>query len=147
MEQSEEDREGEKMTTIVLRGKAAVVGTVKGPALVSSQPISFLGMINTETGAFVQKGHDLNGQNISKKILVYPYGKGSSGDSLRIWRCARNNKAPLGIINVIADPIHVQGALLADIPMVYKLDKDPLKVIKSGDTVEIRGNEIRIEPA
>jgi len=129
---------------IILMGRAAVKGKAEGEALVTRKPISYLGEINLATGICIQARHDWLGKTISGKILVYPHGKGSSGDAMRIWTLAKNNKAPAAIINNRADSITVEGAILANIPMVYNLDKDPLEVIENGDYVNIVGNKVII---
>ncbi len=51
---------------IVSRGKA------QGDALVSKQPISFLGSIDVKTGIVVENGHELFGLSIKGKVLVFP---------------------------------------------------------------------------
>jgi hypothetical protein len=130
---------------ITLKGRAAVKGKAEGEALVTRKPISYMGGVNLATGVCFQPRHDWLGKSISGKILVYPHGKGSSGDAMRIWTLAKNNKAPAAIINNRADPITVQGAILANIPMVYNLDKNPLEIIKNGDHVKVDGNKVIIE--
>jgi hypothetical protein len=42
--------------------------------------------------------------------------------------------APKAIINEIADPVVVVGAIIADIPMV---DRITIKRIKTGDVIEV----------
>lgn len=128
------------------RGRAAVRGNVEGEALVSRTPISFMAGFNTEKGIFIEPGHELEGRSIAGRILVYPYGKGSSGDFARLWRCSKHNVAPVGIINHRAEPIHVQGAIIADIPLVYGLTMDELSSIKTGDYVRIEDDRVIIEP-
>lgn len=128
------------MASITLKGQAAVKGKAEGEALVSPKPISYMGSVNLATGICIQAGHDWLGKDISGKVLVYPHGKGSSGDTKRIWTLAKNNKAPAAIINNRADPITVQGAMLADIPMIYKLDTNPLETIQNGDRVVVDGD-------
>lgn len=133
------------MVPITLRGKAAVKGKAEGEALVSSKPISYMGGVNLATGICIQAGHDWLGKNISGKILVYPHGKGSSGDTVRLWTLSQNKKSPAAIINNRADPITVQGAMLTGIPMIYNLDKDPLEIIQNGDRVLVDGDKGIVE--
>jgi predicted aconitase with swiveling domain len=130
----------------ILRGRAIVAGTTEGEALVSRTPFSFFLGVNTDTGVIIEEGHEHQGKTIAGKVLVYPFGKGSSGDCLRLWRCANNNVAPVAIINAKADSIHVQGAIIANIPMVCELDLDPVESIESGDYVRIDGGIITVEP-
>lgn len=128
----------------ILKGKAIVTGKVEGIAIVSQTPFSFLLGLNTDTGIIIEEGHELQGEIIAGKILVYPFGKGSSGDCLRLWRAANNNAAPLAILNTEPDFIHVQGAIIANIPMVCNFDQNPMEAIQNGDYVYIDGGTVRI---
>ena len=128
--------------TISLKGQAVVRGKVEGEALVSKTPFSFFLGVNTDTGVVIEEGHELQGQSIGGKVLIYPYGKGSSGDCLRLLRCAANGVAPIAIINSKADPVHVQGAILTNIPMVCNLKGDLITLIRTGDRVRVDGENI-----
>ena len=128
-----------------MEGKAVVEGRVEGRALVSQTPLSFLLGIDTNTGEIIEEGHEHQGESIAGRVLVYPYGKGSSGDCLRMWRCKNSGVAPVAIINRKADFVHVQGAIVADIPMVCNLDQDPVEVIVSGDVVRVEEGRVTVE--
>jgi len=117
--------------------KAHIVshGIAKGEALVSSQPISFLGSIDTKTGIVVEKGHELAGKSIKGKVLVFPCGKGSTVGSYAIYQLKKNGAAPSAMINIKAEPIVAVGAIISDIPLVDGVEKNPLAIIKTGDKV------------
>jgi len=129
---------------IVLKGRAVVKGRVEGEALVCRTPFSYLLGVNTDNGVIIEGGHEHEGKSISRKVLVYPHGTGSSGDCVRLWRCAKNNVAPIAIINSKADSVHVQGAIIAEVPMVCDFEKDPVKTIKTGDYVRVDGDTVTI---
>jgi predicted aconitase with swiveling domain len=118
-------------------GKKVVGGVAEGEALVAHEPISFVGGIDPATGMVVEKKHELEGQCITKKILVYPTGKGSTGGSYRIYDMAERGTAPSAIINIYAEPITTIGAIMGEIPMVHQLDKDPTDEIESGDWIRV----------
>lgn len=117
---------------------------ITAKAIVSQKPISFLGGVNSETGMFIDENHDLYGQSFAGKILIYPFGKGSTGDTLRIWRSVYNGVGPVPIINHTPDPIHVEGALLADIGLLFGFEEDPTKFLKTGDTLYIQDGLITV---
>ena len=125
------------MAEIIIKGHKVAKGKAQGEALVSQSPISFLGGIDPETGVIVEKGHELEGETISGSILVFPIGKGSTGGSYKLYELACSQKAPKAIINLRADPIIAIGAIMGNIPMVDKLEQNPLEVIKTGDLVEV----------
>jgi predicted aconitase with swiveling domain len=126
----------------LLKGKAVVRGKVEGEALVSRTPFSFFLGVNTDTGEIIEEGHEHQGKSIAGKILVFSFGKGSSGDCLRLWRCANNGVAPLAIVNAKADSVIVQGAIITNTPMIYNLDHDPVAVIETGDRLQIDGDRV-----
>ena len=97
---------------IISRGKAS------GEALVTREPIGFLGGVDPETGNVIEKGHPLEGKNIAGKVLIFPNGKGSTVGSYVLLQLAKNGKAPAAIINIIAEPIIAVGAIISKIPMV-----------------------------
>lgn len=122
---------------IFLKGRKVSKGKGEGLALVTTQPISFLAGVDPSSGIIIDKDHELKGECISGRILVFPSGKGSTGGSWILMRLADNEIAPLAIINVETEPIVAVGSILAGIPLVDKLDKDPTKVIITGDFVKV----------
>ncbi len=127
-----------------LEGKSVLQGKVKGEALVTDEPISFLGGIDPKSGKVIEAEHEIKNKSIKGKILVFPYGKGSTVGSYVLHQLSLNSKAPTGIITQNADPIVAVGAIIAEIPMVHKLNKNPIKNIESGDIVNIDGNSVEV---
>lgn len=127
-----------------LTAKFYIGEDVKGRALVSKKPLSFLGGLNTETGTIIDEEHDLFGQTVKGKILVYPFGKGSTGDCMRLWRAVHNGVGPVAIINTTPDPIHVEGALLAQIPLLFGCEQDPTEIIQNGAYITITAGVIHV---
>jgi predicted aconitase with swiveling domain len=110
-------------------------GSAEGEALVTFQPISFLGSIDPKTGIVTEKGHDLEGKSIKGKVLVFPGGKGSTVGSYVIYQLKKNGAAPSAMINLNTEPIVAVGAIISNIPLVDRLEKNPLAIIKTGDKV------------
>ena len=129
------------MVEIILKGHKVAKGKASGEALVSHAPISFMGGVNPETGLVVEKGHELEGVNLSGKILVFPTEKGSSAGAYQLYEMVRCNTAPKGLITIRAGSIITSGAIIGNIPVVDKLDQDPIETIKSGDQVELDADE------
>ena len=125
------------MGETILKGHKAAKGKAEGEALVSDKPFCFLFQVDTKTGVVIQKNNDWEGISLAGKILVFPVGKGSTATSYVLYEMARRGTQPKGIINLIADPVVVAGAILSDIPMVHKLDSNPIELIKTGDYVEL----------
>ena len=125
------------MREIILKGHRVAKGRAQGEALVSHEPISFLGGVDSETGLIIEKNHELEGVSVTGKILVFPVGKGSTLGSYRLYEMVRCKTQPKGIINVRADPVITVGAIISNIPMVDNLDGNPMKLIKTGDYVQL----------
>lgn len=117
-------------------------GTAKGLALVSPEPIGFLGGVDPETGLVVEPGHPLQGQNVAGRVLVFPTGKGSTVGSYVLYRMARAGTAPVAIINAESEAIVAVGAIIAGIPMVDQID---ITQIRTGDRVFLKDDRVVVE--
>ncbi len=125
-----------------LKGRVIKRGRAEGEALVSSQPISFYGGVDPDTGIIRERGHELEGKNIAGKVLIFPHGKGSTVGSYIIYRLKRKGMAPSAIINQRCEPIVAVGAIISDIPTVDCIDTSKFK---SGDWVRIEDGKIVVE--
>ena len=103
-------------------GRTIFPGDIRGEALVSKMGISFYGGVDPDTGMITEVGHDLEGQSIAGKVLVFPSGKGSTVGSYILYRLQKNGKAPLGIINATCETITAVGCIIAEIPCVDQVD-------------------------
>ena len=111
-------------------------GKASGPALVTGQAISFLGNVNPETGVVVDPAHELFGERIAGKVLIFPVGKGSTVGSYVIYQLQKRGLAPAAMINLISEPIVAVGAVISGIPLVDRVPEDVLR-IKSGTIVDV----------
>jgi predicted aconitase with swiveling domain len=125
-----------------LSGRVIKSGKTKGRALVSSQPIGFLGGIDPDTGLVIEPGHPLEGRCVAGRVLVFPSGKGSTVGSYTLYRMAKAGTAPAAIINAESEAIVAVGAIISDIPMVDQVD---IALIKTGDSVQVDGGIVTIE--
>lgn len=130
---------------IVLRGRKVIGGTAEGEAIVTKEAVSFLGGVNPDKGLVVERGHELEGQSITGKIFVFPRGKGSTAGPYIIYAMAKRKTAPAAMINVEAEPIIAVGAAMGNIPLVDRLDENPLEVIADGDYIKIDGDQGIVE--
>ena len=112
-------------------------GKDSGNALVTKDPISFLGGVDPKTGIVIDKKHELYNECITDKILVIPSGKGSTVGSYVIYQMAKNNTAPRAIICQKAEPIISIGAIISKIPMVDNPDVDIINTINTNDEITV----------
>jgi len=119
-----------------LKGRAIFEGRAEGQALVSSLPMSFYGGVNPDTGEIVERGSELVGQSVKGRVLVFPYGKGSTVGSYVLYRMAKNGVAPSAIVNAKCETIVAVGAIISGIPCVDMID---VSKIKPGARVRVDG--------
>jgi hypothetical protein len=124
-----------------LKGRIIYRGKAEAEALTTTQPISFYGGVDPNTGAVIEKGHQLQGISVKGKILVFPQGKGSTVGSYTLYRLKKNGAAPVGIVNRECETIIAVGAIISEIPCVDKVD---ITRIKSGSRVRIENDTVII---
>lgn len=129
---------------MILQGRKVANGKAEGEALVSSDGISFYGGVEPETGKVVEKGHPLEGQSVTGKILVFPTGKGSTVGSYTIYDMKKRGTAPAAILNKEIETIVAVGAIISEIPCVDKID---IGQIKTGDKVVVDADAGTVEVA
>ncbi len=124
-----------------LKGRIIYKGKAQGEALVTTQPISFYGGVDPNTGVVTEKGHELQGQSVKGKILVFPQGKGSTVGSYTLYRMKKNGVAPAAMINKETETIVAVGAIISEIPFVDNVD---VSKIKTGNKVSIENERVSI---
>lgn len=124
------------------QGRKIFQGKAEGEALVTSMGISFYGGVDPESGVVVEKDHELEGQSISGKILVFPTGKGSTVGSYTLYRLKLGGIAPVAIINSECETITAVGCIISEIPCV---DKIPIDQLKTGEKIVVDGEQATVE--
>ena len=129
------------MKTFTLKGRVIFEGHARATAETCAQPISFFGGVDPDRGVVVEKGHELEGRSVSKTVLVFPCGKGSTVGSHVLYRMAKNSTSPAAMILESCDSVIAVGAVISEIPCIDKVD---INLLQRGDSVEIRGGEITV---
>lgn len=120
-----------------ISGHTVNPGQAEGEVIVVNVPFSFLGELDPATGKIASPFHEQFGVSIKGKVLVAPTGKGSSMGPIISWNAAQAGNTPAAIICIQAESILASAAITAGIPMIDRLDKNPLEVIKTGDYVKV----------
>ncbi|MFX1509777.1 MAG: DUF126 domain-containing protein [Promethearchaeota archaeon] len=115
-------------------GRKISPGKASGEALVTTQGISFYGGVDPETGVVVEKDHELEGQSITGKVLIFPSGKGSTVGSYVLYQLAKTGKGPVAIINQETETIVAVGCIISEIPAI---DKIPINKISTGQQLRV----------
>jgi predicted aconitase with swiveling domain len=132
-----------------IRGRGIVRGRAAGPALVSKEPISFLGDVDIRTGTVVGDLPSVRGQSLAGKVLLFPVSIGSAGAWRFLYQLYQHGTHPVALVcRDVPDPSVVQGAILAKIPIVCAPEEDVLSTIEPGAEVEVDGGGvIRVGPS
>ena len=125
-----------------LPGRTICAGRAEGEALVTAMGLSFFGGVDPETGVVVEKGHDLEGQAIGGKVLVFSTGKGSTVGSYTLYRLKHGGQAPAAIVNRESETIVAVGCIIAEIPCVDQIAIDRLR---TGMRVRVDGARATVE--
>jgi uncharacterized protein len=139
------------MQNINLKGRGITGGVIEGEAIVSREPMSFSHGLDPNTGKVTDSSHEWLGKDIRGKVMVFPYGKGSTTGSLYILEAAKRGNVPAAVINLETDPVIAGGFILASvfydkqIPVIDRLEQNPIEIIKNGDWVKVDGNTGTVE--
>ena len=132
------------MATITLKGHKGIAGFAEGEALVCQEPINLMadtGHVweNPADATFTNKlgTPSVYGKNFKDKVLVFPTGKGGIFSSNIMMDMDTAGTRPKAIVNVMAHPVWAALAIELNIPLVDRLDKNPVEVIATGDWVKV----------
>jgi len=128
--------------TRTIHGKPVIAGTARGEALVTSEPISFWGGYDSETGEIIDRRHELSGANAAGRIFVFPFGRGSSTASGILLQSMLNGTAPAALVSREVDPILALGVIVAEemfdrrLPLLT-LSAEDFDSLAEGEWIEI----------
>ena len=136
---------GRSQPDLVLRGRPGVGLAVEGEALVSGHGFSARYDLNRKSGVFSRESHDLFGQSVVGKVLVHPTAKGGVATAWALLEMRERGTAPLGLLFSTTNPIMVQGAVLAGLPLLHRLEPDAASSIRTGDWLRVDPPSGRVE--
>ena len=121
----------------ILKCHKIIGGYGEGEALVSHEPICFY-LTDPKTGVIREKTHELAGENVANKVLVFPSGKASSVVQIDgLFKLVQNSLAPRAMIVKDIETVLVVTAFIAQVPLVDRLEKNPFEAIHTGDLVKV----------
>lgn len=130
--------------SITIKGRTIMKGDVQAKAIVSKTSLSFT-YIDSDTGTVVDTTQELHGQSIKDKILVLPVLKGSAQQPFSLYQLVQKGVAPKGLLALDADTRLIAAAIFCEIPLMDKLEKNPLEAISTGDLVRINADKGIVE--
>jgi len=121
--------------------------TVTGQVLVMREGFSPRYDLDRVTGIISRIGHSVEGESVKGKILVIPTSKGGVAGGWAFFDLLHKGIAPLALVFGKLNPVMVQGAVLANMPITEGWDKDLVQLLKTGDTITIDPEGRRISVA
>jgi len=118
-----------RLTYRVQRG----VGPVsEGHALISSKHFSPRYDLDRNAGTFSRPGHPLEGESLAGKILFFPGVQGGVAGGWTFLELCSRGRGPAALVFCKTNPVMVQGAIMAGIPILDGLDPEALTEISQG---------------
>lgn len=128
----------------VLTGPAGFGDPAEGAALVSEDAFSPRYDLDRATGIISRKDHAAAGASIAGVVLVVPAAKGGVAAGWAFYDLAKRGLGPAALICRETNPVFVQGAVLAGLPIMHRLTPDPVTAIRTGDRVRIEPGAGRV---
>lgn len=113
---------------------------VEAPALVMREGFSPRYDLDRLTGVISRISHSVQGESIKGRILVIPTTKGGVAGGWAFFDLLHKGIAPAGLVFGKLNPVMVQGAVLAGMPVTEGWEPNALDYVSSGDL-------IRVDPA
>ena len=126
-----------------------VNGKANGEVLKLDDPLSFWGGVDPQTGEITDLRHPQGGMSVKGKVLMMPFGRGSSSGSSVIAEGIRSGSGPAGIIMMEADEKIAFCAIVADeiyekaMPIIV-VEKTEYEKYSTGDQIVISEDGITL---
>lgn len=124
------------MTTTV-HVKRAWGEPVQARALVMREGFSPRYDLDRWNGVISRIGHSAEGESIRDRVLIIPTSKGGVAGGWAFFDLLNKGIAPKALIFGKLNPVMVQGAVLAGLPIMEDWDQDLLSLVRSGDMVRL----------
>lgn len=119
-------------------------GVGEGEVIISKDEIMFY-LTRPEDGVVFEKGHDIEGKSVAKKIVIFPGGKGSSVvQSDGLYQLLMRGNQPAAMVIQHAETVLVAGAIIMEVPLVDRVDPAFYDAVKDGDRVRVDADNGRI---
>lgn len=125
------------MTNRTIKVSRAWGEVVEARALVMREGFSPRYDLDRWTGVISRIGHSAEGESIRDRVLVIPTTKGGVAGGWAFFDLLHKGIAPKALVFGKLNPVMVQGAVLARMPVTEGWDEDALQLIRSGDMVRI----------
>lgn len=122
---------------LTLQGPAGFGERVEGELLVSRCGFSPRYDLHRDRGVISRRGHDLEGEAVAGKIVVFTAAKGGVAAGWALYDLVQRGIAPLGFVFETVNPVFVQGCVVAGIPIVHQLWPSPTTSTATGQRASL----------
>jgi len=122
---------------MIIRVRRAFGPAVEGEALVSEEGFSPRYDLDRWTGRITKPGHRLEGASIVDKVCFFPTAKGGIAAGWAFYDLKWKKIAPRAFVFGVTNPVMVQGAIFAGIPITEGWDPDARAAVRTGDWVRV----------
>ena len=136
---------GQSPVALTIRGRPLMAGAAHGRILASTEPLSFWGGYDAETGEIIDRRHPLSGQLANEAILAVPSTRGSSTTTAVLLEAIRAGTAPAALLTSGVDSFLALAAIVAEemygrtLPIVALAGQDHAR-LRTGDSAEIHAS-------
>ena len=123
---------------LIFYGQVVIPGQAHAQVLVSSQPLSFWGGYDWQTGEIIDRRHPLSGSIAKGKILAIPFARGSSTTTAVLLEAIRARTAPAAILTTSVDFFFALASVVAEALYTSPM---PLMALSKLDFGRIRTND------
>ena len=109
----------------------------EAPVLVMREGFSPRYDLDRLTGLISRIGHSAEGESIKGRILVIPTTKGGVAGGWAFFDLLHKDIAPAGLVFGKLNPVMVQGAVLARMPVTEGWPEDLPDVLRTGDRIRL----------
>jgi predicted aconitase with swiveling domain len=120
-----------------IRVERAFGPVVEGEVVVSEEGFSPRYDLDRWSGVITKPGHRLEGTSIKDKVCFFPTAKGGIAAGWAFHDIKAKGLSPLAYVFGATNPVMVQGAVLAGVPITEGWSEDPRGVIRTGDRVRV----------
>ena len=98
---------------VVIQAHPVVSGEAEGELLFSSEPLSFWGGYDQNSGEIIDRRHPLSGRIASGCVLALPFTRGSSTTTAVLLEAVRVGVAPVALLSTGVETFFALASILA----------------------------------
>jgi hypothetical protein len=117
--------------------KQATGPQITATALVTQMPFSARYDLDRQTGEISRVDHELRGESIAGQILVTRGVQGGVAAGWALLALAARSRCFAGLVFGDTNPVMVQGAVAAGIPIFAGIDPEFFTAVRFGDVLEL----------